>query len=506
MCLISNTINADEIKDINTNFESTKNIENNRSLENVNLLWQNNGLFNVAGTIWIEFPSTDRDYFDSASYCKGFGKSIGNIRLNGFRLPFLDEYRELQNKKYLKKYLHDWRYWTDTSESGKHPTEYKFVYNLEYASGSSYWTGNTINGDHKPFISDTMCVLKDTKIETLNRPFIDISEDIISKQLKQIKEIAVPIEPNLPLKHSSSNLLKGEFESREKFNQRISEDEQKIKIMNDNKEQQYQTAMKKWKEDVENLEKNKKENSLNFEKQKSTLLNDTLGIAVELRCGYPLIKSTNYDADKQQFKIDITSKNKNCDDFVYIPVKINHAPRIKEILSNPNFEPIVQMNLSNNKLSTVGILQLQNTNEMIAKDEFDKSKSIADLKKFINNYPQSSFVSSAKAKLNELQLQEAKEAKAKQNKINADNAAFVAKQKLYNQPKNIGDKVCLVGKTSGFLLGQTTQTISGFVEGKNSDRIQIRIADYNYVTRYNGTDLRQNILLWDQHYNWKKCH
>ena len=77
--------------------------------------------------------------------------------------------------------------------------------------------------------------------------------------------------------------------------------------------------------------------------------------------------------------------------------------------------------------------------------------------------------------------------------------------KNYNQRKNIGDKICWIGRTSGWGLGRSTESAIGFVENVSGIKIQIRIVDSN-VSRLNGVSLDKNTILWDNYDHWKICY
>jgi hypothetical protein len=90
-------------------------------------------------------------------------------------------------------------------------------------------------------------------------------------------------------------------------------------------------------------------------------------------------------------------------------------------------------------------------------------------------------------------------------KAEKEEAKRIAEIKDYNQRKNIGDKICWVGRTSGWGLGITTESAIGFVENVSGNKIQIRIVDSN-VSRLNGVSLDKNTILWDNYDHWKICY
>lgn len=74
---------------------------------------------------------------------------------------------------------------------------------------------------------------------------------------------------------------------------------------------------------------------------------------------------------------------------------------------------------------------------------------------------------------------------------------------LAQRRKNVGDSVCMNGSVA---LGLIPVRVRGFVEGVSGGRIQVRVADTEgQSVRYQGTDLRQNTVLWDQQTNWLHC-
>ncbi len=75
--------------------------------------------------------------------------------------------------------------------------------------------------------------------------------------------------------------------------------------------------------------------------------------------------------------------------------------------------------------------------------------------------------------------------------------------RLANQPKRLGEKVCMSGK----LLGLFKVTVSGYVDGfSGGSSIHIRIADTEHQSvRYNNQDLWQGVMIWDDHRMWINC-
>ncbi len=75
-------------------------------------------------------------------------------------------------------------------------------------------------------------------------------------------------------------------------------------------------------------------------------------------------------------------------------------------------------------------------------------------------------------------------------------------ERLANQPKSIGERICMNGK----IMGLFKVTVSGFVEGISGTAVNIRIADTEYQSiRYNNIDLSQGVIIWDDHRNWVNC-
>lgn len=101
--------------------------------------------------------------------------------------------------------------------------------------------------------------------------------------------------------------------------------------------------------------------------------------------------------------------------------------------------------------------------------------------------------------------------------VRADGARFIAEiyghtigpgQRFFTPEertyvRTVGSRVCRPGST---FFGMIDTGIEGFVEGANTDRIQIRIARTGLLFQtYQNIALGQNTIIWDDADNWEPC-
>ena len=101
-----------------------------------------------------------------------------------------------------------------------------------------------------------------------------------------------------------------------------------------------------------------------------------------------------------------------------------------------------------------------------------------------------------------LQKQKMEAQERRRKEVDQETQKQVKEKAAYNAKKHIDDKVCMSGKKILFLSVE----ISGYVEGINNDKIKIRIADTEGQSpNYNGVTLKQDTIIWDDYYRWKRC-
>ena len=74
----------------------------------------------------------------------------------------------------------------------------------------------------------------------------------------------------------------------------------------------------------------------------------------------------------------------------------------------------------------------------------------------------------------------------------------------HNARKSIGDTVCMEGTGNG-IFGSYGYRIKGFVENISGNKVQIRVASYAGLSEYNGVDIFNNSIIWDDAQNWAVC-
>jgi hypothetical protein len=70
--------------------------------------------------------------------------------------------------------------------------------------------------------------------------------------------------------------------------------------------------------------------------------------------------------------------------------------------------------------------------------------------------------------------------------------------------KHIGDHVCMEVAQSTMWGEHWNETVTANVEQVSGGRIRVRIVN-GHSLRYDGVDLRQDVLLWDAFNNWRHC-
>ncbi|MGE0739088.1 hypothetical protein [Sulfurimonas sp.] len=295
------------------------------------------------------------------------------------------------------------------------------------------------------------------------------------------KSIAVPVMLKfLP----EPTLTKGEFETTADF--------EKIKSLKYAEwEKNKQITQAKNQAMMEQYEKQLQEADTIYQAQMSKLNNESLKqqtyeksmkYALSIVLGKPYFKDLKYDADTQKMKGTVFAANDpSFQSSVEFDVALSVAKTFKQDIQDNKYVPLISFN---DALSVSSVKVV--SNESLKK--FKQQQAAAQNQK-------------QKEEDEEARKQAAKDAQEQKRRAQEQERI----NRLYNLPKNIGDKVCNKMETCG-LFGCDSYEVSAFVEGKSGDRIQIRIADPKVMRSYQGVDIYKGSILWDQYNNWKPCN
>ncbi|MET0007073.1 MAG: hypothetical protein ABW109_04355 [Candidatus Thiodiazotropha sp. 6PLUC4] len=337
-----------------------------------------------------------------------------------------------------------------------------------------------------------------------------------NKAKLQIK--SKPEEPN----YQTVKMQKDEFETTKAFKIRKAKEEAKINKENQKLEFQYKKDVTDWKKSIikakEKYESDSSQSEQKLEKLKKQFDNELVDLIIEKiieqaenQYKNALIKSIKYNADREMFNISIrlnTSETKK----IEAPVSIKHARKFKAIMTADDFRPTFRYVFKNKILDHIIIKEVQDPEQLLVeKAEYNKAhNSKAKLNIFINKFPHSSFVMDAQNNIEQIEQHEKEKLRKQQlaqKKREAEKRRAEQKRKemeAYYKKKYRGEKVCKQGSVA---LGLVSVTISAYVENTNGDSIQLRIADTEGQSmNYNGTSLRQGVVIWDEYYQWKHCY
>ena len=310
---------------------------------------------------------------------------------------------------------------------------------------------------------------------------------------------------------TAEKLQKGEFEKTSDYERRLNKENMKVASVNKAVDEAYQLTQIQYNQQVnQNLEEYKK---LVLNNKKESVIieaaNQAAKQAITMLYGDPKFKNVKYDADKEQFTANIYSELNSFSMNVTVPTPIKAAEKFKQSINNRFFVPSVKFSITKNilKFSSMTVVE----NEFKQEQDFATAKlkgTISAYLNFIKTHPKAPQADIAQQKIDEIhEVQRIARVKAERaSKERAKRAADIKarEQKAYMKEKFVGDKVCMSGSMA---FGFINPTISGFVEGKNGNNIQIRIADTDGTSpHYNGVTLRANLLIWDSYYSWKHCN
>jgi hypothetical protein len=316
--------------------------------------------------------------------------------------------------------------------------------------------------------------------------------------------------PVFPKDGKAKKFVKGEFEKTTEFNDRVSGEKERVEELNRINQEQYSREILKYRHDVNLAQQEYEEDVLKNKKEPAIrkAANIAASEAMAMIFGDPKFKNLDYNADKELFDATLYSTLNSFSMSVKIPAPISQAKNIKANLLDETLIPSVNLLVENGKLVFNDVAVV--TNEIKQEQEYNLALSkdtMLGYKLFLKYYPNSPYSPKAKAAIRKLEELARKKERQRQIvlKERAKKAAM-EKQKerdAYMKIKHVGDKICKDGKVAFGLIGVT---ISAYVEKTNGDKINLRVnSTENQSIYYNGGNLYEGKLLWDDYYEWKHC-
>jgi len=461
-------------------------------------------LYETKKYFWDAKKTQKMNWYDAYRYCKNRVLNTNGIILKDFSMPSMDQakdYMEAQYKNRIKVNKPVWTYTTNAATNTSAPRDYAVVV---YSSS----TQTPIKSAKHPY---PLC--KHKKIDFRSLSLESIANNLLKDHVKEITQEKFTKKPE-PL--SYKKLTKGEFETTKAYKERVAKSRASIDEAN-------QKMMQRWEAKVKEQKENLQTNKNYIKNNKDKLYLKFLAQAMHVKYGTPKIEQVTYNADKEVFEIILGSQRAGYKEKAQVPVKMKYAKKFKELLTQKDFIPTVELEVKNGNIKVIAIQEIKDPEYLVEEDAFNTADSMIDYylekkiiayKNFIQTYPNSSLKEKAQKNINILQkkldaqIKEEKERK-RLAKIKREQEERERKEReqrksnSYFEQKSVGEKVCKDG-TTAFIL---SITISGYVERVNGDRIQIRIANTEGTNPYyNGVTLYKGTLIWDKHTTWYKCN
>lgn len=453
----------------------------------------------VSNLIWQDMPenATTGNYWKEAKYnCDNLKIENNTEIMDGFSLPSKEEIIELYQYKDLLKYASDGKYYTSSNWNGMIGGG---TYVLDFRDGKE-----TIIKDSNKNDFYYRCV-KETN-PYANIDVVAVANDIAQNKINKLQILYLPKEPVTAEPISVKTLSKGEFETTLDFEKRQIEEKNSIDKQNGLASQEYLVKHIAWEKQVSKLKADHDEKLKNVDYNQ--IYWDSYCEAFSHKYGNPRVKTAVYDADKQEFTVNITSASPLISKLsellaVKIAVPINMAKEVKNIINRHNFQPIVELSIDGDAFHVITISNLNDPNKLIAEwSSFDKSfDSQAELRHFIEQYPSSSLLIDAKDRIAYLDEREAAiEQKLRREASDADDTRKKNLEKAHQESTFLTLGVCEIGGTvihrekwktetsSGNILADALFNAStkeefiieyeGVVEGFLGDKVKVTINDY----------------------------
>jgi len=328
------------------------------------------------------------------------------------------------------------------------------------------------------------------------------------RTVNMIRQKSAPVsipEPMPTLHEQLTPLTKGEFESTKDFNLRVAEEEIRIDALNKTIDKNNKSKLLQWEKKV--ADQNKVNYSQTSLQDNNEIFLKNIEEAIHVKSGNPIIDSVTYNADQGYFDVILKSQRGGFVSKINIPVRLEHAQKFKEILTDRRFEPTVIFHFKNNQVKIIGIEQAKDPDLLVKeKMALESAYNSADLlDSFIKQNPHSIFIRDAQNQLLALEEQgsRVRQQSERDSELAKKNEVRERKSReAHYAKKSRGDKVCKSGNTAIIL----PITITAYVENINGDNIQLRIVDTEGTSPYyNGSTLYRDSIIWDKYYEWEQC-
>ncbi len=163
-------------------------------------------------------------------------------------------------------------------------------------------------------------------------PLMKVAKDIFLMYEKRVKSLSKPLpKPKKPIIEKFSPPKKGEFEKTKDYKKRVAKEKSIYETKKQEKLKQYEEVLKNWRYKNGLIKKYAKEQSNILKNMKNKLEAGAVGMAMFIKYGSPKIINVKYDADKEQFDMDIVSSRV---DKIYVKdsSKLRNATRAKNIM------------------------------------------------------------------------------------------------------------------------------------------------------------------------------
>ena len=502
---------------------------------------------NFDGHLWLNTVPKDRygrgrrqSWAGAKKYCDELSINIKGVNFDDFEMPSENSLKTLWRYRgyssyYIKKPGYS-RVWSNITTYRKSMGHLAKMFNLEDGRYSG-WYHSGVRPESHPTVARSVCVSK-KRINSSHLGLIDfkknrdVSVQVMANELfiSKSQYLSNPSLASYPKNISYKKFNKKEFETTIQFDKRVGVHKNEVDIKNRKKNEL-------WARGNDKIKQNFREDLKSFKENKKTEYINALSMAFHIKYGRPVIKSSNYDADRQVMSVNLVSSRSNYNKHLKIPVKLKYAKEFKGILSSKGFSPKVEMIVVKNQLKFSAIAQIKDPTILVEENEYNKSfKSaqklldfldkypgsklrkkaedriskiggIVTLQAFVENHPNSEFKQSAEHRISELQeeIRLEKQREGLRQKIRAREAEERERQRQekarrkiesYSTQKHVGEKICK--DYSGIF----SVTLEGYVESQNGNKIQIRISDSDPLLSH---DYPYNGLVWEIYSLWRHC-
>ena len=318
------------------------------------------------------------------------------------------------------------------------------------------------------------------------------------------KPIAAPTLASLP---AQPQVAKDEFETSARFAQRQKaaqaqweRETQRVEAQNRERVQRHDAALNgaqaQWQQQKERYAS---------EEYRAQVHRAAMEKALSQVLGKPHFKDMRYDADAGAMTATVFSRTSEFSHPVRFKVPLDKARTFKDDLEKGDLVPLITLDADFNVVEFQAVTN-RSKEELEFKIASDKN-TIDSYEDFVRRHPASAKVKTAQARIQSIVAARHQEELARQRRAaeaeKRQAAERQAERQAYMAAKAVGDLVCKPGKLA---LGLVNVTIKAYVERVDGNRVQLRISDTQGQTvHYNGVQMRLGALIWDPHYEWKRC-